>query len=102
MTIPDEKLKTIGFSKELDLSDTNDPLAINRKLVTRILAASNAIAFLGRQGYANYVQVDTKYLSDTNKKSVGDLRVIESEGDNVIVGSDKFEEKIEFKIKNPE
>lgn len=99
MNIPDEKLKSIGFSKELDLTEVNDPLAINRKLVTRILAASNAIAFLGRKGYANYVHVDTDYLSDVNKNNVGDLRVIESKGDKVVVGSDKFDEKIEFEIK---
>ena len=99
MNIPDEKLNSIGFSKELDLTEVNDPLAINRKLVARILAASNAIAFLGRKGSANYVHVDTDYLSDVNKNNVGELRVIESKSDKVVVGSDKFDEKIEFKIK---
>ena len=100
MFITEEKLKSIGFSNELDLTDINDPLAINRKLVARILSASNAIAFLGRKGYANYVSVDTKYLNETNSRYVGDLKVVESTGDKVIVGSDKFEEKIEFKIKD--
>lgn len=99
MNIPDEKLNSIGFSKEIDLTEINDLLAINRKLVARILAASNAIAFLGRKGPANYVYVDTDYLSDVNKNNIGNLRVIESKGVKVVVGSDKFDEKIEFEIR---
>jgi hypothetical protein len=99
MKIEKQKLESIGFNPELDLSSIEDPMAKNRRLVSRILSGSFSFNNITKKGYANYVKVDKSLLDEFHQDYVGDLIVINEEGSKkVTVGRKDVEEFLEIEI----
>jgi hypothetical protein len=99
MKIEKQKLESIGFNPELDLSSIEDPMAKNRRLVSRILSGSFSFNNITKKGYANYVKVDKSLLDEFHQDYVGDLKVIDNKEDSsALVGRNDCEEFLEIKI----
>jgi len=99
MKIEKQKLESIGFNPELDLSSIEDPMAKNRRLVSRILSGSFSFNNITKKGYANYVKVDKSLLDEFHQDYVGDLIVINDEGSKkVTIGRKDAEEFLEIEI----
>ena len=99
MKIEKQKLESIGFNPELDLSSIEDPMAKNRRLVSRILSGSFSFNNITKKGYANYVKVDKSLLDEFHQDNVGDLIVINDEGSKkVTIGRKDVEEFLEIEI----
>jgi hypothetical protein len=99
MKIEKQKLESIGFNPELDLSSIEDPMAKNRRLVSRILSGSFSFNNITKKGYANYVKVDKSLLDEFHQDNVGDLIVINDEGSKkVTIGRKDAEEFLEIEI----
>lgn len=99
MKIEREKLESIGFNPEIDLSSIEDSMARSRKLASRILAGSLSFYNLTKRGYGEYVKVDKSLLGEFHQDYVGDLKVISSKENSIaIIGRNDCEEFIEIKI----
>jgi hypothetical protein len=99
MKIEKEKLESIGFNPELDLSSIEDSMAKSRKLASRILAGSLSFYNLTKRGYGEYVKVDKSLLGEFHQDYVGDLKVISNKENSIaIIGRNDCEEFIEIKI----
>lgn len=99
MKIEKEKLKSIGFNSELDLSSVEDSMAKSRRLASRILAGSLSFYNITKKGYCDFVKVDKSLLGEFHQDFVGDLKVFDNQGSSsAIIGRNDCEEFLEIKI----
>jgi hypothetical protein len=90
------------FPTELELSSIEDPQMRQRRLISRILAAANAIAAYGRKGSANYVFIHEKNRPEKHIEQ-GHLAGIEimptQSEDTITVGRQDDTDDMSIKIK---
>ena len=90
------------FPTELELSSIEDPLMRQRRLITRILGAANAIAMYGRRGPANYIFIHESNLPENHIEHghLAGIEIMPSQSeDTVTVGRQDDADNISIKIK---
>lgn len=90
------KAKDNGFINDLDLSQELNPLLRTRKLMAKILGASNEIASSQKQGAAKYIYIKNKNLIDINtfRDEIGGIKIFEKEEidiNKILIGRDDFD-----------
>lgn len=89
------------FSTELELSTIEDSQLRQRKLITKILAAANAIAMHSRRGPANYVFIHESNLPDNHIEDghLAGIKIMPSQSeDTVTVGRQDDTDNISIKL----
>ena len=89
------------FPTELELSTIDDSQLRQRKLVTKILAAGNAIAMHSRRGPANYVFIHESNLPDNHVEDgqLAGIKIMPSQSeDTIIVGRQDDTDDVSIKL----
>lgn len=75
------------FPTELELSTIEDSQMRQRRLISRILAAGNAIAMYGRRGPANYVFIHESNLPENHVENghLAGIEIKSSENKDIVI-----------------